>query len=87
MSKTVQKDNTDILNGHWPAGPKIYWETDLMGMRLLVMVKRINGVKDMVDVSIECPFFNVKRERVEVKPVLAELEKVVNFLRQDGGTT
>lgn len=69
-----------------PPGQKIYWETDLMGMRLLVLVKRINGDKDSVDVSIECPFFNVKRERVAVKPVLEELEKVVNFLKQDGGT-
>jgi hypothetical protein len=50
------------------------------GMKLSVTL--INFSKDMFELSIESPFFNVKRELMK-KDLLIEVEKVFAFLKYD----
>jgi len=62
---------------------KIQFKGNWGGMPLSVTI--INFSKDMFLLSIESPFFNVKRELMK-KDILVEVDKIYQFLKFDPTT-
>ena len=75
----------DVLDNSMCKGARMEYIANVSGFKLLVVLKKMEQSPDYFMVSVECPFFSVYREIVKTQEVVSEIEKILNFLKSDGG--